>query len=91
MVHTKQDVRSVQEWAEFAHQLAQEVMQTDVDPPHREEDVEIEGEWCLLIVIRSHGSVEETLAGWEALSKRFTSEVPTEARDRIRFEMVLED
>lgn len=83
--------RELQEWAERARQLAAKLLGGNVEGPHREADPENEAEWWMAITVKCHGSVESILAAYDKLVERFVAEVPAEARDRIRFEVRIDD
>ena len=83
--------RQLEEWAELAYQLAKELLPADVEAPHKVADPENEAEWWLAIVAKCKGSAASILTAYDRLVERFVVEVPAEARNQIRFEIVVDD
>jgi hypothetical protein len=81
----------LQKWAELAYQLATELMPADVEAPQKVVDPENEGECWLAIIAKCKGSLASILTAYDKLVERFVAEVPAEARDRIRFEILVDD
>jgi hypothetical protein len=80
----------LQEASQRAYQLAKAMLPASVEPPRRVADPENDPEWWLTIVARCRGSAASILGAYNALIDRFVAEVPAEARNRIRFEILVD-
>jgi hypothetical protein len=80
----------IQEGADHAYRLAKVLLPACVEPPRRVHDPEADAEWWLAIVAKCPGDAASVLSAYNKLVERFVAEVPAEARDRIRFEIVVD-
>lgn len=78
-------------WVEHAVELAKECMSAVVEAPRKVIDPENEAEWWTAIPIGCRGEVLAIVGAYDKLTERFVAEVPSEARDRIRFELRIEN
>ena len=78
-------------WVEHAVELAKECMSAVVEAPRQVVDPENEAEWWTAIPIECRGEVIAIVGAYDKLTERFVAEVPSEARDRIRFELRIEN
>ena len=81
----------LQEWLEYSCQLAKEYLTVQLEKPIKVQDPENESAWWFQIVARCHGSVNKIFENQTKMTKFFVSNVPAEAREKIRFEIIMED
>lgn len=81
----------VERGAARAFRLATELFPGAVAPPQPVPDPEAPAEWRMTVTIRCRGTVAGAIRRYSELVERFVYEISPHIRDRLRFEVIVED